>query len=177
MFAISVIFFIFLFLRLFCVVGSQKKQSTTRREVASDRRLSLFSPSVSDTKQNVSSSSQPSSPEKVRYTLFFIEIYWFCTKTPYRLWQAPKGQVREYIFFAKGPNLLKHFTPRMNTTHAQVIRFRIRHCQVGHQQKVGIWPPYRYEGFLTGFYKGTFRAQTGTIVHSRTFLVLFRSYK
>jgi len=46
--------------------GSQKKQSTTRREVASDRRLSLFSPSVSDTKQNVSSTSQPSSPEKVR---------------------------------------------------------------------------------------------------------------
>ena len=28
--------------------------------------------------------------------------------------------------------------------------------------------------FRTGFYKGTFRAQTGTIVHSRNFLVLFR---
>ena len=28
--------------------------------------------------------------------------------------------------------------------------------------------------FRTGFYKGTFRDQTGTIVHSRNFLVLFR---
>ena len=30
------------------------------------------------------------------------------------------------------------------------------------------------EVFKTGFYKGTFRAQTGTIVHSSNFLVLFR---
>jgi len=30
--------------------------------------------------------------------------------------------------------------------------------------------------FLNRFYKGTFRAQTGTIVHSRNFLVPFRPY-
>ena len=30
------------------------------------------------------------------------------------------------------------------------------------------------EVFKTGFYEGIFRAQTGTIVHSRNFLVLFR---
>ena len=29
--------------------------------------------------------------------------------------------------------------------------------------------------FKTGFYMGTFRAQTGTIVHSRNFLVLFKA--
>ena len=45
---------------------------------------------------------------------------------------------------------------------------------IGHQQKVRIWHLSRYGGFLTGFYKGTFRAQTGRIVHSRNFLVLFR---
>ena len=33
------------------------------------------------------------------------------------------------------------------------------------------------EVFKTGFYKGTFRAQTGTIVYSRNYLVLFRPYE
>ena len=32
------------------------------------------------------------------------------------------------------------------------------------------------EVFKTGFYKGTFRAQTGMIVHYRNFLALFRPY-
>ena len=41
-----------------------------------------------------------------------------------------------------------------------------------HQQKVGIWPPYRYGGFLNRVFKGTFRAQTGAIVYSHNFLVL-----
>ena len=32
------------------------------------------------------------------------------------------------------------------------------------------------DGFKTGFYKGTLRAQNGMIVHSRNFLVLFKPY-
>ena len=42
---------------------------------------------------------------------------------------------------------------------------------IGPQQKVGIRVGRSEK---VDFYKGTFRAQTGTIVHTRNFLVLFR---
>ena len=50
-------------------------------------------------------------------------------------------------------------------------REKLQTLTLGHQQKVGIQVGRSEK---VGFYKGTFRAQTGTIVHSRNFLVLFR---
>ena len=38
---------------------------------------------------------------------------------------------------------------------------------LGNQQKVGIWPPYRYKDFRTGFYKSTDRAKAGTMMQDR----------
>ena len=45
-------------------------------------------------------------------------------------------------------------------------------CRLGYQQKVGIGLRNGTKVFTPGFYEGAFRAQTGTIVHSRNFLVL-----
>ena len=42
----------------------------------------------------------------------------------------------------------------------------LRSFEVGPQQKVGIWPPYRYEGF-TNFCKGKDRAKASTLVQDR----------
>ena len=48
---------------------------------------------------------------------------------------------------------------------------QIKSYHIGPKQKVGIRVGRSEK---VDFYKGTFRAQTGTIVHSRNFLVLFR---
>ena len=49
--------------------------------------------------------------------------------------------------------------------------FVLGHLDLGPKQKVGIRVGRSEK---VDFYKGTFRAQTGTIVHSRNYLVLFR---
>ena len=56
----------------------------------------------------------------------------------------------------------------------KTLFLKIGGYEVGPKQKVGKGRNSGRRSEKVDFYKGTFRAQTGTIVHSRNFLVLFR---